>query len=59
MPVALRLMSQWRFNDVILTKKKKKQILHIFTEYMLIFKVLPKILGKCDFGGFFANYERK
>ena len=48
--VVLRLMSQWQFNDLIVTKK---QILQIFAENMLIFKFLPKILGKCNFDVFF------
>ena len=55
-PVALCLTSQWRFNDVTVTKKR---ILQIFTENMLIFKISPKILGKCDFDEVFANYKRK
>ena len=49
-PVALRLTSQWRFDDVIVPKK---QILQIFAENMLIFKFSPKILEKCDFDFFF------
>ena len=49
-PVALRLTSQWRFSDVIV---KKKWILQIYTENMLIFKFLPKNLEKCHFDGVF------
>ena len=50
-PVALCLTLQCRFNDTIVTKK---QILQIFAENMLVFKFLPKILGKCNFDGFFC-----
>ena len=53
--VALRLTSQWRFNDVIVTKN---WILQIFAVNMLIFTFSPTILRKCDFDGiFFTNYE--
>ena len=59
-PLVFRLTSQWRFNDVMVTKNL---ILQIFNENMLVFRFLPKILGKCNFECFFffffANYERK
>ena len=40
-PVAIHVMSQWRFHDVKVTKDRILQI-------MLIFKFSPKILGICD-----------
>ena len=40
-PVVFRLTSQWRFNDALV---RKKRILQIFAENMLIFKFSPKIL---------------
>ena len=51
-PVTLRLTSQWRFDDVIVTKHR---ILQIFAENMLIFKFSPKSgLGKCHFDEIFG-----
>ena len=49
--VALHLTSQWRFNDV---RVMKNWILRILDENRPIFKFLPKILGICDFDGFFG-----
>ena len=47
------MMFKWSQNH-------KKQILQIFAENMLIFKMLPKILGICNFNFFFfANCKRK
>ena len=58
-PVALHLTSQWRSNDVRVTKKKKKKgkgkekkkELQIFSKNMLIFTFLPNILRKYNFDG--------
>ena len=50
-PVALHLTSQWRFNDVRVTKN---WILRILDENRPNFKFLPKILGICDFDGVFG-----
>ena len=50
-PVALHLMSQWRFNDVRITKN---WILWILDENRPNFKFSPKILGICDFDGVFG-----
>ena len=49
-PVALHLTSQWRFNDVRVTKN---WILRILDEKRPNFKFLQKILGICDFDGGF------
>ena len=49
--VALHLTSQWRFNDVRVTKN---WILRILDENMPNFKFSPKILGICDFDGVFG-----
>ena len=45
-PLALRLTSQWRFNDVRVTKN---WILRILDENRSNFNISPKILGICDF----------
>ena len=50
-PVALHLMSQWYFNDVRVTKTR---FLQFFTKNRLIFQILPKIPGKCDFDRVFC-----
>ena len=39
-------MSQWRFNDVRVTKTLISQI---FVKQMPIFQIFAEILGKCDF----------
>ena len=45
-PVAFHLTSQWRFNDVSVTRN---WILQILDENRPNFKFSPKILGMCDF----------
>ena len=50
-PVALHLTSQWRYNDVRVTKN---WILRILDENRQNFKFSPKILGICDFDGVFG-----
>ena len=52
----LHLTSQWRFNDVRVTKN---WILPIFDENRPNFKFSPKILGICDFDGVLANCKWK
>ena len=49
--VALHLTSQLRFNDVRVTKN---WILRISDENKSNFTFSPKILGICDFDGFFG-----
>ena len=51
-PVALHLTSQWRFNDVRVTKN---WILRILDENRPNFNFSPKILGICDFDGVFGQ----
>ena len=50
-PVALHLTSQWRYNDVRVTKN---WILRILDENRPNFKFSPKILGICDFDEVFG-----
>ena len=50
-PVALHLTSEWRFNDVRVTKN---WILRILDENRPNFKFSPKILRICDFDGVFG-----
>ena len=50
-PVALHLTSQWRFNDVSVTKNC---ILRILDEIRPNFKLSPQFLGICDFDGVFG-----
>ena len=50
-PVALQLTSQWRFNDVRVTKN---WILRILDENRPNFKFSPKILGIRYFDGVFG-----
>ena len=51
-PVARHLTSQWRFNDVRVTKDWILR--NILDENRPNFKFLPKILGTCDFDGVFG-----
>ena len=55
--VAPRLTSQWRLNDVIVTKKKR--ILQIFTENILISNFHQKSWNTAILMGIFANHEMK
>ena len=55
-PVAFRLTSWWRFNDVIVTKDPD---FTGFRRKYSDFQIFVKTLGKCDFDEVFANYERK